>query len=171
KAPDKRDKLVDVVVDRPEFVDLWAHRLGDLLRNRVGDSNAKDDTIAFAKWIRKAVADNKPYDQFVRDILTVTGKRKDHPQMDWYRWARSSDNAVEDTAQAFLGLRVSCANCHNHPFENIRQADYWHFAAFFSRVKLVGDSSINEIKVVDSGSIKHPRTEEPLGPKAFGGSL
>lgn len=171
EAADKRDRLVERVLGREEFIDLWAHRLGDLLRNRVGDSNAKDNTVAFHKWIRQAIADNKPYDQFVREILTVTGTRKEHPQMDWFRWATTNENRVEDTAQAFLGLRVSCANCHNHPFENIRQADYWHFAAFFARIKLVGDGSINEIKVVDSGSIKHPRTEEALGPKAFGGPL
>lgn len=171
ETADKRERLIERILQRDEFIDLWAHRMGDLLRNRVGDSNAKDNTVAFHKWIRKSIAENKSYDQFVRDILTVTGQRKDHPQMDWFRWANTSENRVEDTAQAFLGLRVSCANCHNHPFENIRQADYWHFAAFFSRVKLVGDSSINEIKVVDSGSIKHPRTEEALGPKAFGGSL
>jgi hypothetical protein len=171
EAADKRERLIDRVLEREEFVDLLAHRMGDLLRNRVGDSNAKPDTVAFAKWIRKAMAENKPYDQFVREILTVTGKRKDHPQMDWYRWANNNENRVEDTAQAFLGLRVSCANCHNHPFENIRQADYWHFAAFFSRIKLVGEGSINEIKVADSGGIKHPRTDEPLSPKAFGGTL
>jgi hypothetical protein len=170
ESPDKRDRLIERILEREEFIDLWAHRMGDLLRNRVGDSNAKDDTVAFHKWIRKSVAENKPYDRFVREVLAVTGTRKDHPQMDWYRWAANSENRVEDTAQAFLGLRVSCANCHNHPFENIRQADYWHFAAFFSRIKLVGEGHVNEIKVVDSGGIKHPRTEEPLGPKAFGGA-
>lgn len=169
KAPDKRDKLVDRIVEREEYVDYWAQRLGDLLRNKVGDTNGKENSVAFAKWIRQAVADNKPYDQFVRAILTATGNVKDQPQIDWYRWAITNDNRVEDTAQSFLGLRVSCANCHNHPFETIRQADYWQFAAFFARIKLTGDTVISEIKVVDSGGIKHPRTDEPLSPRAFGG--
>ena len=169
KSADKRDKLTDKIVEREEYIDLWAQRMGDLLRNRVGDTNGKDNSVAFAKWIRKSVADNKPYDQFVREILTVSGNIKDHPQMDWYRWAISSDNRVEDTAQSFLGLRVSCANCHNHPFENIRQADYWQFAAFFARIKLTGDTVISEIKVMPEGGIKHPRTDELLSPKAFGG--
>ncbi|MGD6027759.1 DUF1549 domain-containing protein, partial [Xanthomonas citri pv. citri] len=102
-APDKREALIDRVMLREEFFDLWAHRMGDLLRNRIGDSNAKDNTIAFAKWIRQSLVDNKPYDQFVREIITVTGKRSDHPQMDWYRWAITHENRVEDTAQAFLG--------------------------------------------------------------------
>jgi len=169
KAPDKRDTLIDRVLEREEFFDLWAHRLGDLLRNRVGDSNAKDNTIAFAKWIRQSLVENKPYDQFVREILTVTGKRSDHPQMDWYRWAITNENRVEDTAQAFMGLRVSCANCHNHPFEKVSQTDYWRFAAFFARMKSVTYGNVDELGLNEKGEIKHPRTEQLLTPKAFGG--
>jgi Protein of unknown function (DUF1553)/Protein of unknown function (DUF1549) len=168
-ATDKRDALVDRIVEREEFFDLWAHRVGDLLRNRLGDSTAKENTIAFAKWIRQSLVENKPYDQFVREIITVTGKRSDHPQMDWYRWAINNENRVEDTAQAFLGMRVSCANCHNHPFENVRQTDYWRFAAFFARLKSVTYGGVDELGLNEKGEIKHPRTEQVLTPKAFGG--
>lgn len=169
KSPDKRDALIDRVLARDEYLDLWAHRFGDLLRNRIGDSNGKDNTIAFAKWIRQSLAENKPYDKFVREIITVSGKRSDHPQMDWYRWAINHENRVEDTAQAFLGIRVSCANCHNHPFENVSQTDYWRFAAFFARVGSVTYGSVDEIKLDEKGEVKHPRTLEKLTPKAFGG--
>ncbi len=168
-APDKRDTLIDRVLQREEQFDLWAHRVGDLLRNRVGDSNGKDNTIAFAKWIRQSLVENKPYDQFVREIITVTGKRGDHPQMDWYRWAITNENRVEDTAQAFLGLRVSCANCHNHPFEKVSQTDYWQFAAFFARLKSVTYGNVDELSLNEKGEIKHPRTEQLLTPKVFGG--
>jgi hypothetical protein len=169
-APDKRDRLIDAVVERPEFADHWAHRLGDLLRNRVGDSNEKANTVEFAKWIRQSLVENKPFDQFVREILTVSGKRKEgNPQMDWWRWAINNENRVEDTAQAFLGKRVSCANCHNHPFENISQTDYWRFAAFFAKVGSVTYGSVDELKLNDKGTVKHPRTEQTLTPKAFGG--
>ena len=169
-TPDKRDRLIDAVVERPEFADHWAHRLGDLLRNRMGDSNEKSNTVEFAKWIRQSVVENKPFDQFVREILTVSGKRKEgNPQMDWWRWAINNENRVEDTAQAFLGKRVSCANCHNHPFENISQTDYWRFAAFFAKVGSVTYGSVDEIKLNDKGTVKHPRTEQTLTPKAFGG--
>ncbi len=167
--PNKRDALIDRVLQREEHFDLWAHRVGDLLRNRVGDSNGKDNTIAFAKWIRQSLVENKPYDQFVREIITVTGKRSDHPQMDWYRWAITNENRVEDTAQAFLGMRVSCANCHNHPFEKISQTDYWQFAAFFARLKSVTYGNVDELGLNEKGEIKHPRTEQLLAPKAFGG--
>jgi len=168
-SADKRDALVNRILEREEFYDLWAHRVGDLLRNRVGGSNEKENTIQFAKWIRQQLVANKPYDQFVRDIVTVTGKRADNPQMDWYRWAINSENRVEDTAQAFLGLRVSCANCHNHPFEQVRQTDYWQFAAFFARLKSVTYGSVDELGLNEEGTIKHPRTEQVLVPKAFDG--
>lgn len=169
-AADKRDLLIDRILGREEYFDLWAHRMGDLLRNRIGDSNGKDNTIAFAKWIRQSLVENKPYDRFVREIITVTGKRADHPQMDWYRWAITHENRVEDTAQAFLGLRVSCANCHNHPFEKVSQTDYWRFAAFFARLKSVTYGNVDELGLDEKGEVKHPRTEQVLTPQAFGGA-
>lgn len=167
-SPDKRDRLVVRVLERPEFADYWAHRFAEILRVKVGDSSFKDHTIKFHGWIRNSLAENKPYDQFVREIITVSGKRADHPQMDWYRQAISNQVRVEDTAQAFLGLRVSCASCHNHPFENISQSDYWRFAAYFARVGSVTYGSVDEIKLDENGMVKHPRTEQPLKPRGFG---
>ncbi|MCE9527575.1 MAG: DUF1549 and DUF1553 domain-containing protein [Planctomycetales bacterium] len=167
-APDKRDRLVDRMLERPEYADYWAQRFAELLRVKVGDSSFKDHTVKFHGWIRQSLAANKPYDQFVRQIITVTGKRADHPQMDWYRQAITNQVRVEDTAQAFLGLRVSCASCHNHPFENISQSDYWRFAAFFARVGSVTYGSVDEIKLDENGMVKHPRSEQPLKPRGFG---
>jgi hypothetical protein len=168
-SADKRDRLIDTALDRPEHADLAAQHWGAILRNRVGDSNAKDNTLAFHKWIRDSVAEGKPYDRFVREILTATGKRSDQPQMDWWRQAISHPVRVEDSAQAFLGMRVSCANCHNHPFENVSQTDYWRYAAFFAKVDSPTYGSVDEIKYKKDGKVKHPRTDEPLTPKAFGG--
>lgn len=167
-APDKRDKLVERLLERPEYADYWAQRFAEILRVKVGDSSFKDHTVKFHGWIRQSLVENKPYDQFVRQIITVMGKRADNPQMDWYRQAISNQVRVEDTAQAFLGLRVSCASCHNHPFENISQSDYWRFAAFFARVGSVTYGSVDEIKLEENGMVKHPRTEQPLKPRGFG---
>lgn len=169
ESSEKRDRLIDEALERPEHADLLAQQWGAILRNRVGDSNAKDNTLAFYKWIRDSLAAGKPYDQFVREILTATGKRSDQPQMDWWRQAISNPVRVEDSAQAFLGMRVSCANCHNHPFENVSQTDYWRYAAFFAKVDSPTYGSVDEIKLKEKGELKHPRTEEPLTPKAFGG--
>jgi hypothetical protein len=168
-ASDKRDKLIDALLDRPAYAEFWAHRWGQILRNRVGDSNAKDNTLAFHQWIQTSLAENKPYDRFVREILTASGKRSDQPQMDWYRQAITHSVRVQDASQAFLGMRVSCANCHNHPFENISQTDYWRFAAFFAKVGSVTYGSVDEIKYKEDGVVKHPRSEQPLAPKAFQG--
>ena len=167
-SPDKRDKLVEKILERPEYADYWAQRFAEILRVKVGDSSFKDHTVKFHGWIRQSLAENKPYDQFVRQIITVIGKRADHPEMDWWRQAISNQVRVEDTAQAFLGLRVSCANCHNHPFENISQNDYWRFAAFFARVGSVTYGSVDEIKLDENVVVKHPRSEQRMKPRGFG---
>ncbi len=168
-AADKRDKLIDAVLERPEYADLWTLRWGEILRNRLGDSNFKENSQAFAQWVRKSLVDNKPYDQFVREILTAMGQRSEHPQIDWWRQAVNQQVRVEDSAQAFLGVRVSCANCHNHPFENISQTDYWQYAAFFAKVDSPSYGEVKEIKMKDDGQVKHPRTDKVLSPKAFHG--
>lgn len=170
QSPDKRDKLVDALLARDEHADLWTHRWGELLRIRLGDSSYKEHTQKFGDWIRQSIKSNKPYDQFAREILTAMGKRSDHPQIDWWRTAITNQVRVEDTCQVFLGVRVSCANCHNHPFENISQNDYWHFAAFFAKLDSPGYGEVNELKLKDDGEVTHPRTGDKMQPQAFGGS-
>ncbi len=167
-SANKRDKLVAGLLQRPEFADLWAHKWGEVLRIKAGDKSHNERTARFTDWIRKSLADNKPYDQFAREILTVMGKRADHPQMDWYRQAINNQVRVEDTSQVFLGLRVSCANCHNHPFENISQNDYWQFAAFFAKVGSVTYGAVEEIKLNEKGIVENPRTGEKMTPRAYG---
>jgi hypothetical protein len=169
ESADKREKLIEQLLARDEHADLWAHRWGELLRIRLGDANFKENTLKFHDWIRASLKDNKPYDQFAREILTATGKRVDHPQVDWWRVAINNQVRVEDTCQVFLGMRVSCANCHNHPFENISQNDYWRFAAFFARVGSPSYGEVVEIKLEDKGEVKHPRTGDVMQPQAFGG--
>jgi hypothetical protein len=75
-----------------------------------------------------------PYDQFVRAILTAQGESAENPPVNWYRHVRNTVAMVNDSSQLFMGTRISCANCHNHPYERITQDDYWGFGAFFSRV-------------------------------------
>jgi hypothetical protein len=170
-SADKRDKLVDRLLEREEYATFWAQRWGDLLRNKqfysAGDH--KVDSQKFADWIRAAFAQNMPFDKFARELITVTGKAEDHPQMDWYRQINTSQFKVEDTSQVFLGLRVSCANCHNHPFERISQNDYWQYAAFFARVDAMSYGTVTMVGVKDEGSMTNPRTGQAVNPKAFGG--
>lgn len=171
-APDKRDQLVTRLLDRNEYADYWAGIWGDVLRNkRRNGEEHKRGTFAFAAWIRDSLAQNKPYDQFVREILTAQGNVSDNPTVVWYREVRNTVHQVNDTAQLFLGTRVSCANCHNHPYERMTQDDYWGMAAFFSRlgVKQGEVSSESAIFVRKDGETRQPRTGKTMKPKGLGG--
>lgn len=168
-APDKRDRLVDRLLDREEYAIFWAQKWGDILRNKQGDGAQKDNSQKFAEWLRASLAQNMPFDKFARELICVTGKLEEHPQMDWYRQLNSPQNRVEDTSQVFLGLRVSCANCHNHPFERISQNDYWQFAAFFARVDCMSYGTVKTVAVKEEGSINNPRSGQAMAPKPFGG--
>jgi len=169
---DKRDKLVDKVLERPEYADYWANMWGDLLRNKREGEEQKRGTYAFSAWIRDCFARNLPYDQFVREILTAQGEVGDNPAVNWYRHVRNQVHLVNDTSQLFLGTRLSCANCHHHPYEKISQEDYWGFAAFFQRIgKKQGDVPADSaVFVQKTGETTHPRSGKKLKPKGIGGT-
>jgi hypothetical protein len=145
KAADKRAKLVDVLFARPEFVDYWAQLLGDLLQNRKErdhDVRGAKGVRNFNQWLREQVAVNRPWNELARDVLTATGDTSTNPQIGYFvvtvgenRDAPKSD-VVASVAQSFLGTRILCAKCHNHPDEKYTQDDYYHFAAFFSSVSM-----------------------------------
>jgi hypothetical protein len=135
KSSDKRDKLIDRLLADDGYADYFANKWGAILRNKRG--TPQDDpkaTFAFHAWIRDSLRANKPYDVFVREILTATGEVVKTPPAAWYREVHDESLLTEDTAQLFLGMRIQCARCHHHPFETWSQDDYYGFAAFFSRV-------------------------------------
>ena len=171
-SPDKRSQWIGRILERNEYADYWANLWGDLLRNkrRYGDGY-KRGTSAFAAWLRGAFAQNMPYDQFVRAILTAQGNVSDTPPVVWYREVRNPIHQVNDTSQLFLGIRISCANCHNHPYEKWTQNDYWGFAAFYSRLgnKQGEVANENAIFVRKEGETHHPRTGKRMKPKGLGG--
>lgn len=169
RALDKRDRCIEQLLARPEYAIHWAQQWGDVLRNRQGDGAQQDNSQKFTLWLQNAFASNMRFDQFARALIAVTGKLEEQPQMDWYRQLNSAQNRVEDTCQVFLGMRVSCANCHNHPFERISQEDYWRFAAFFARVDAMSYGTVKTVGFKDEGSVSHPRTGQELLPRAFGG--
>jgi hypothetical protein len=143
--PDRRTRLIDALLERPEFVDYWTLQLDDLFQNRKErdhDVRGTKGVRAFHEWLRAQVAANRPWDDLARDILTAQGKTTDNPAVGYYvvtvgehREAERSE-VVASVAQAFLGTRVGCAQCHNHPLERYTQDDYYHFAAYFSRIRL-----------------------------------
>jgi hypothetical protein len=141
----KHEKLVDAVLARSEFTDYWALQLGDVFQNRKErdhDVRGTKGVRQFHDWLRKQVAENRPWDELARDVLTASGSNTDNPAVGYYivtvgeqRHGENSE-APESIAQAFLGTRIGCAKCHNHPLERYTQDDFYHFAAYFSRVKL-----------------------------------
>jgi hypothetical protein len=131
--PQKRSKAIDKVLERPEFVDFWAYKWGDLLRiNR--DVLEPKGMWSFHNWVRASLRDQKPIDEFVRDIITAEGSTYLEGPANYYRIGRDASDWAETTSQVFLGVRIQCAKCHHHPFEKWSQDDYYGMAAFFTRM-------------------------------------
>jgi len=138
--------------------------------------NRAAGTFAFHTWIREAVAADKPYDEFVRDIVCAVGDETKSPPAFWYREVVTPENFVDDVSQVFLGQRLACANCHHHPYEKWSQDDYWGIAAFFSRVgkktlqvpgqQNNGQNGKQVLFVRASGSVTNKRTNQaaPMKP-------
>ncbi|QDT41719.1 hypothetical protein Pan241w_17820 [Gimesia alba] len=176
--PQKRQRLINRLLERPEYASYFALKWADILQNRgSGYSTRKQraGTMLFSAWIRDSIASNKPYDQFVSEILTATGSQAENPPAIWYRSVRNTTSYVESVAQAFLGVRIQCAQCHHHPAERWSQDDYYSFAANFSRVGRKGgfaDAEVptNEIIYLkNEGEVRNPRTSEIMQPRPLGG--
>lgn len=171
-APDRRAKVVDRLLLRPEFYDFWTLKFADILRAN-GRLIQSKGTYVFNRWIRAQLERNTPMDQFVRELLTADGSAFKNPAANYYRISRDPENSVETTAQLFLGVRIQCAKCHNHPFERWTQDDYYGFAAFFSRVRQK-KGTLPEDEVIftaKDGDVRQPRTGQVMKPKALGGPV
>ena len=132
--PEKRDKLIDTLLKSPEYADFFAGKWAALLKNRREDASDMVSNFAFHAWVRDSLLANKPYDQFVRELLAATGQVIGNPPVAWYKRVKEPKQQLEDVAQLFLGVRMQCAQCHHHPFERWSQDDYYSLAAFFSQV-------------------------------------
>ncbi len=166
-SPNKRDALVDRLLDGDDYADYFANKWSSILRNRRSDKNVKVASYGFHDWIRESIFQNKPYDQFVGEILSASGEVRRNPPVAWFHEVKDSTSQVEDTAQLFLGMRIQCAKCHHHPFEKWSQDDYYGMAAFFSRIgrktsDLRGKEDIFHRPGV--AQAKNPRSERTLAP-------
>jgi hypothetical protein len=175
--PAKRSKLIDTLLQRPEFADWWAMKWTDRLgcnQRFVGKIGA----LKYHQWIRQAIADNLPEDLFVRRILTASGGNYSHPPAGFYRRLRDPATRAEEVSQLFLGVRIGCAKCHNHPGERWTQDDYYGLAAFFARVGYVdGPFFVQQydkeetVLLKRDGEVTHPRAGQPVPPKFLGGPV
>lgn len=163
----KRQALIARLLDSTDYADHFATKWAAILRNKRSKDEDKRSTFAFYNWIRDSLHENKPYDQFVRDIVTATGEVSLFPPVAWYRELRDPSALVEDTAQLFLGMRIQCAKCHHHPFEKWSQRDYHSFAAFYSRLgrKPTGFQGQDQIfHQRGEPTMQNPKTGEQLVP-------
>jgi hypothetical protein len=138
KDTKKRAKLVDALLETPEYSYYFANKWADILRVKRGagqqGASRAYGTFTFHQWIRSAIADDMPYDEFARAILAASGDETKCPPAVWYKDLQTPDQIVDNTAQVFLGVRMACAQCHHHPYEKWSQDDYWNLAAFFGRL-------------------------------------
>ena len=170
KSPDKRAKLIDALLERDEYVDYWAYKWSDLLL--VSSRKLRPTaTRAFYNWIRESVQQNKPWDQFARDIFTSSGSTRQNGALNYYVLHKDPIELTENVTQAFLGQRLTCARCHNHPLEKWTQKQYYQMANLFSRVgvKNGDDPSESIIFAKASGDINHPRLLRPMQPTPLDG--
>ncbi|QDV36339.1 DUF1549 domain-containing protein [Tautonia plasticadhaerens] len=172
--PEKRARLIDELLERPEYVDFWTLKWADLLgcnRRFTGTKGA----ISYHRWIRDQVAYNVPLDRFVREIITSQGPNFTNPPASFYRRIRSPEDAVESVSQIFMGVRLGCAKCHNHVAERWTQDDYYGMASFFSQVEYKNGpqnfAQYNKEETVyldPDAEVRQPRTGVVMQPKPLG---
>jgi len=159
-SKDKREKLIDSLVETSEYVDHWTHKWGDLLQSNRKFLGERGMWL-FQEWLHDEIAENRPYNEFVYDLITATGSAYSNPAASYFRVSREYTTAVENTTQLFLGVRFSCNKCHDHPFEVWTQNQYYELGAFFADVQLKNGRLPGEEIVYTSFNptpVKHPRT-------------
>lgn len=169
----KRDRVIDRLLDSPEYADFFANKWSAQLKNRRESKADITANFAFHSWVRDSLLTNKPYDQFVREILAATGTIVENPPVAWYKRVKQPTAQVEDVAQLFLGVRMQCAQCHHHPFERWSQHDYYSLAAFFSQVgrkptAIAGEDLIFHKR--GTAQFVNKKTGQPVKPAGLGGA-
>ncbi len=173
--PNKRTAEIDALFERPEFVDQWSLKWGDLFQNSRQRTN-EPAVYAFREWLRSAVAENMPIDEFARKVLTARGGAADDPASTYFATSKDTNETLERVAQVFCGVRMLCARCHPHPMENWTQADYFGLHTIFNQVstkndpRLVGVQNPRAVVLqLAAGFSTNPRTGKPQPPRFLGG--
>jgi hypothetical protein len=173
--PKKREKKIDAYLARDEFVDLWALKWSELLQIRTDPVNNRGSykaTLTYYQWLHAQLKKNVPINEIARQLLAATGSCFENPPANYYQLEQDPLKLAEDTAQAFFGIRIQCAQCHNHPFDRWTMEDYRGLVAFFTQVgRKVGEDPREKV-VFDSGTgeSKHPVGDRVVPPKFLGGS-
>jgi hypothetical protein len=171
-SANKRAKVIDALLERPEHAEFWALKWGDLFKLRF-DLLRDKGTWGMYRWIRDSIAANKPFDGFVREIVAAEGSCAENPPANFWRVFTNAEDASEATVQIFLGIRLMCAKCHDHTFEKWVQKDYYGMAAFFSQAARKPGGRREDLIVYRSdtpATARHPNSGETLNPKFLDGA-
>jgi hypothetical protein len=166
-AKDKRAKLVESLLARPEFTDLWAMRWTDLLRvdrQPLGHERA----YAYYKWVRDSIAANKPFDRFARELITAEGPLDEVGPANFYKVVTKPGEMASTLSQVFLGVRIGCAECHHHPYDRWAQTDYYGMVGFFTPIAAKGAKDAESVSATGDPQTRHPRTGKPVFAHALG---
>ncbi len=171
EAPDKRDRLVDELLDRKEFVELWVMKWAELLQIRTTQQVSYKPMLRYYNWLQEKVATNVPMDKLVQELLASKGGTFSNAATNYYQTETETLKVAENVAQVFMGMRIQCTQCHNHPFDRWTMDDYYSFAAFFSQIGRKQGEDPRELIIFNSGSgeVTHPVGGRVMAPKFLGG--
>ncbi len=170
KSPGKRARLIDALLERPEYVDYWTYKWSDMLL--ITTRRLPQPAVwSFYQFVRQSVADNKPWDRFARDIVTASGGSLDNGAANYFVLHKDITDLTEATAVTFLGMSITCCRCHNHPLEKWTQDQYWSMANLFARVALKNGERSGDVNVqsLPSGDVPHLRRGVPMPPAPLDG--
>ena len=168
----KREKLVDELLTRKEFVEMWVMKWAELLQIRSNNQQMSyKAALLYYNWLQDRIASNTPFDKIVKELLNASGGNFANPAANYFQVETETLKLAENTAQVFMGMRIQCAQCHNHPFDRWTQDDYYGFASFFTQIGRKRGEDPRETIVVSSGGgeVNHPVKKKPEKPKFLGG--
>ncbi len=170
--PNKRAELIDQLLQRKEFSEIWAMNFAQLLLIRSSNEVSPKAAFLYSQWLTDKFARNVPIDQMVRELLSASGGTFTNPATNFYQVERDTLKVSENVAQVFMGIRTQCAQCHNHPFDRWTMDDYYGFAAFFCQIgRKEGEDYRETIIFRGGGEVKHPVGGRVMPPKFLGGAL
>ncbi len=171
--PDKRAKLIDALLERKEFAEIWVSKWAELLQVRqVPNLISHKSMFLYYNWLVEKLSKNTPMDEMVQELLSASGGTFSNPATNFYQQTSDRLLLAENVAQVFLGMRIQCAQCHNHPFDRWTQNDYYSFTAFFSQIGRKQGEDYRETIIFNSGGgeVNHPVGGRVMKPKFLGGA-
>ncbi|WP_397568996.1 DUF1549 domain-containing protein [Schlesneria sp. T3-172] len=170
QASDKRERLVDLLLQRDEFLDLWVMKWAETLQVRTNNGVSSKGLMLYDRWLRDRVRSGESIDKIVNELIPATGGTFENPATNYFQTETTPELLAENVAQVFLGTRIQCAQCHNHPFDRWTMDDYYGFASFFSQIGYKQAQDPRELTVFNSGEgeLRHPVRGEKVLPKFLG---